>query len=96
LIKGNFAALTGLKKTLATKAVASKLYYLHQDGSTHHFLWDTLLFKKTKALFGGRCRMMVTGSAPVAQDVLDFFKVVACCPILEGYGQTETMYFFLI
>jgi long-chain acyl-CoA synthetase len=91
LIKGNFAALTGLKKTLATKAVASKLYYLHQDGSTHHFLWDTLLFKKTKALFGGRCRMMVTGSAPVAQDVLDFFKVVACCPILEGYGQTETM-----
>jgi len=29
LVKGNFAALTGLKKTLATKGVASKLYYLH-------------------------------------------------------------------
>jgi len=80
-----------LKKTLANKAVDAKMYYLHQDASTTHFLWDTLIFKKTKAIFGGRCRMMVTGSAPVASDVLDFIKIAACCPILEGYGQTETM-----
>lgn len=91
LIQTNFGALTGLKKTLANKAVDAKLHYLHQDASTTHFFWDAVIFKKTKAIFGGRCRMMVTGSAPVASDVLDFIKIAACCPILEGYGQTETM-----
>lgn len=31
-------------------------------------------FNKAKAIFGGRVRMMVTGSAPVAPAILSFYQ----------------------
>jgi len=29
---------------------------------------------------------MITASAPISQEVLEFLKIAACCPIVEIYG----------
>ena len=75
---------------LINKAVETKLYYLRQDGTLTHWFYDALVFNKIRALLGGRMRFMLSGSAPIARDVMDFLKVCFCCPIDEGYGLTET------
>lgn len=33
---------------------------------------------------------MVTASAPIDGEVLKFLKIATICPIIEGYGQTES------
>lgn len=60
------------------------------DGAVTHALWDALVFKKVRAKLGGRVRTMITGSAPIAAHVLDFFRVVFSVSFIEGYGQTES------
>jgi long-chain acyl-CoA synthetase len=47
------------------------------------------LFKNVRAAFGGRLREAVSGAAPIAKEILEFFY--ACgVPVMEGYGMTET------
>ena len=47
------------------------------------------LFVNVRNLFGGRIRQCVTGAAPIAGEILEFFY--ACgIPVMEGYGMTET------
>ena len=33
---------------------------------------------------------MMSTAAPISNEVKDFFKASMSCPVLEGYGQTET------
>jgi long-chain acyl-CoA synthetase len=47
------------------------------------------LYRNVRSIFGGNLRQAVTGAAPIAPDILEFFY--ACgLPVLEGYGMTET------
>ena len=50
---------------------------------------EELLYARVRDLFGGRLRWAITGAAPIAPEILEFFY--ACgVPLLEGYGMTET------
>jgi long-chain acyl-CoA synthetase len=47
------------------------------------------LFSNVRAIFGGRLRQAVSGAAPIAKEILEFFYGCGV-PVLEGYGMTET------
>jgi long-chain acyl-CoA synthetase len=50
---------------------------------------DEEMYAKVRALFGGRIKQAVTGAAPIASEILEFFY--ACgVQVMEGWGMTET------
>ena len=52
-------------------------------------LADRLVFSKLRAVFGGRVRYFITGAAPIAREILEFFWA-AGFPVFEMYGMTES------
>ena len=89
-IKDKFKAKTGVLGALVQRGVNAKMYYLKNGEGFKHWFYDKIVFGKVQALLGGKVRVMCTGSAPIAGEVLDFLKICFGCPIMEGYGMTET------
>lgn len=83
-------SLTGMKKRLTQWGINAKMSKLAKSGDPTHSIYDRLIFNNFKEAIGGNVRMMITGSAPISKDVINFLKIAFCCPFYEGYGQTET------
>lgn len=82
-------AKSSFAQGLFNKGLKSKIENLEESCSYTHSFYDMLIFNKVKKALGGRVRMLLSGSAPITKDVLNFLKVVFCVPMIEGYGQTE-------
>lgn len=89
-IMGGVNSASFIKRSLFNLA-----YWLKSGDSQKGILrtdtWsDYLVFNKVQALLGGKVKWMITGSAPIAPEVLEFFRIVLGVQISEAYGQTET------
>ena len=67
-----------------------KTQNLLESGELKHGLFDRLLFNKIKKGLGfDHIRFLVSGSAPLSKNVMNFYRIMLGCPVVEGYGQTE-------
>lgn len=90
VIQTNLSKLEGVKKTLAERAIRIKTAALKNSASYTDTIYDTLIFNKMKAALGGRVNIILSGGAPLSPEIGEFLKVAFGCPIIEGFGLTET------
>ena len=84
---GNF-----LVKSMFWGAMAAKQYLLSSNipgADIGVGILDAVVFRKIKDATGGRLRLVMNGGGPVSQGTLKFISM-AICPMVSGYGLTET------
>jgi long-chain acyl-CoA synthetase len=53
-------------------------------------IMDALIFKKMRAIVGGRVRFLLSGGAPLSPDIHDYVRCALSVPLVQGYGLTES------
>ena len=84
-----FNALSNWKKKLAYKAYHTKLENYKKYGIITHAIYDQIIFKKIRSMFGNKLKTILCASAPMPKELADDFKVFLSIPIIEGLGMTE-------
>jgi len=78
-----------LKASLFKRGLAAKISN-QKKGFLRHGFYDKLIFDKIAARLGlDRVKMIGSGSAPIAAEVLAFLRAVFSCSVGEGYGASE-------
>lgn len=78
----------GITKRLFDTAYAKKLSLLNTTKSTP--VWDALVFRKFRKVLGGRIDLLGSGGAPLSPETHKFLRICFSCPVIQGYGLTET------
>lgn len=63
--------------------------YWRKKGFTTPIL-NRIVFRGSKQIFGGHLKAIMSGSAPLSDDTQEFLSNCLDCPVVQGYGLTET------
>lgn len=55
------------------------IFYIFRGIVRKNTFWDMLVFKKVQEGMGGNLRLMLVGSAPLAENVLTFVRCALGC-----------------
>ncbi|MGH0160486.1 UNVERIFIED_CONTAM: hypothetical protein FKN15_048240 [Acipenser sinensis] len=77
-----------VQRTLFVLAYNYKMEQISKGYSTP--LCDSFVFRKVRALLGGKTRVLLSGGAPLSAATQRFMNICFCCPVGQGYGLTET------
>jgi len=80
---------TGISRYVFNLALSFKTDEMYKGVIRNDSIWDKLVFWSVRKKLGGRIRLVIVGSAPLAGNVLTFMRAALGCLIVEGYGQTE-------
>lgn len=80
----------GVAGAISRTAYAAKKAKIDAGGDNTHVLWDKIWCRKIQRIFGGRVRMISSGSAPISKDDYHFLQCALGCSLVNGYGLTET------
>uniref|UniRef100_A0A669BND9 long-chain-fatty-acid--CoA ligase n=1 Tax=Oreochromis niloticus TaxID=8128 RepID=A0A669BND9_ORENI len=80
--------MSKFQRTLFVLAYNYKMEQISKGYSTP--LCDRLVFKRVRALLGGKTRVLLSGGAPLSAATQRFMNICMCCPVGQGYGLTET------
>lgn len=78
-----------LKKFLFDVALRAKRAELERGTIRNNSMWDRLILKNIRNIFGGKLKLLVTAGAPIRDDVLSFLRYTIGCVVVQAYGQTE-------
>lgn len=84
---------TGIKGALSRHVVSTKLAAVNDkhNPTDKHMLYDRIWGKKVSAGIGlDRCKVLLTGSAPIDPSLQQFLRIVFGSSFKQGYGLTET------
>eukprot|EP00828_Plagiopyla_frontata_P038798 TRINITY_DN5093_c0_g1_i1.p1 TRINITY_DN5093_c0_g1~~TRINITY_DN5093_c0_g1_i1.p1 ORF type:complete len:418 (-),score=72.88 TRINITY_DN5093_c0_g1_i1:51-1304(-) len=87
-IKERVDALGFPKKALFYKALDAKLKKLETGPYYEHSVYD-YVFSQVRELLGGRCRVMLSASAPMKKEIIQFLKMTCSLYLYDACGQTE-------
>lgn len=78
-----------LARGIFYRALKQKEAIIRSRGDPTHWIWDRVIFNKTRQILGGKLKAIISGAAPLGLDINYKIQAMFCCKVIEGFGMSE-------